>query len=214
MSHLNDENIIIVIRKKKKIEISLAMDSDMSDRPKEKERNRVVSVRDSGMILDDDGPPSRISKKLKDSHRPPGGSETADLGSSPPDDRRFAVSYKDSLLGDLPGAYAKAFFGEDMDADVADEVNSNEEDEPAQVGEVVIKFPRELKRRIRAPWSTSLIVKVFGRLVGYLFLVNKLKSLWQPSGGFSCVDLGLGFFLVKFDVRDDFEGVLKGGLGL
>ncbi len=36
----------------------------MSDRPKEKERNRVVSVRDSGMILDDDGAPPQISKKL------------------------------------------------------------------------------------------------------------------------------------------------------
>ena len=183
----------------------------MSDRPKEKERNRIVSVRDSGLLLDDDGAPPRIAKKIKDSHRTPGGSEIAGLGGSPSDDRRSAVSYKDSLLGDLPGAYTKAFFGEDMEADAADDVSSDEEDEPAQVGEVIIKFPRDLKRRIRAPWNTSLIVKVFGRSVGYLFLVNKLKSLWQPSGGFSCVDLGLGFFLVKFAAKDDFEGVLKGG---
>ena len=183
----------------------------MSDRPKEKERNRIVSVRDSGLLLDDDGAPPRIAKKIKDSHRTPGGSEIAGLGGSPSDDRRSAVSYKDSLLGDLPGAYTKAFFGEDMEADAADDVSSDEEDEPAQVGEVIIKFPRDLKLRIRAPWNTSLIVKVFGRSVGYLFLVNKLKSLWQPSGGFSCVDLGLGFFLVKFAAKDDFEGVLKGG---
>ncbi|GMY20351.1 hypothetical protein FCV25MIE_15590, partial [Fagus crenata] len=52
-------------------------DSDMSDRPKEKERNRIVSVRDSGLLLDDDGAPPRTSKKIKDSHRSPGGSEIA-----------------------------------------------------------------------------------------------------------------------------------------
>ena len=47
--------------------------------------------------------------------------------------------------------------------------------------------------------------------MGYLFLVNRLKSLWKPIGGFSCVDLGLGFFLVKLDLAEDFDRILKGG---
>lgn len=75
------------------------------------------------------------------------------------------------------------------------EVYSDDEDgDPPEEGEVVIKFSKELKQRIRAPWNTSLIVKVFGRSVGYMFLVNKLKILWRMAGNFSCVDLGLGFF--------------------
>jgi hypothetical protein len=42
-------------------------------------------------------------------------------------------------------------------------------------------------------------------------LVNRLKSIWKPAGGFSCVDLGLGFFLVKLELVDDFDRILKGG---
>jgi hypothetical protein len=76
---------------------------------------------------------------------------------------------------------------------------------------VVIRFTRDLKQKIRAPWSTSLIVKVFGRSVGYVFLVNKLKFMWKAFGNFSCVDLGEGFFLIRFDSRTSFEEVLKGG---
>uniref|UniRef100_A0A2N9HPR9 CCHC-type domain-containing protein n=1 Tax=Fagus sylvatica TaxID=28930 RepID=A0A2N9HPR9_FAGSY len=118
------------------------------------------------------------------------------------------MSYRDSLLGELSGAYEQAFFGSAMEDDL---VSSDEEEDPPEDGEVVISIPRETKLRIRAPWSTSFIVKVFGRSVGYLFLVNRLKSLWKPIGGFSCVDLGLGFFLVKLDLADDFDRILKGG---
>jgi hypothetical protein len=92
-----------------------------------------------------------------------------------------------------------------------DGASSDEDSEEPEDGEVIIKIPREMKERIRAPWSTSFIVKVFGRSVGYLFLVNRLKSLWKPTGGMSCIDLGLGFFLVKLDWKDDFEHILKGG---
>jgi hypothetical protein len=113
-------------------------------------------------------------------------------------------------LGEIPGAYERAFFGSSMEDDGG--VYSDDEDgDPPEEGEVVIKFSKELKQRIRAPWNTSLIVKVFGRSVGYMFLVNKLKSLWRMAGNFSCVDLGLGFFLVRFDSCDGFEHVLKAG---
>lgn len=131
-----------------------------------------------------------------------GGSETGS-----PIGTRSGISYKESLLGAILGAYERAFFGSSMEEDEFS--SSDEDDEPLAEGEVVIKFSSELKRRIRAPWSASLIVKVFGRFVGYMFLVNKLKAIWRTNNGFSCVDLGLGFFLVKFENRDDFEDVLR-----
>jgi hypothetical protein len=62
----------------------------------------------------------------------------------------------------------------------------NQPRELAEVGEVIIRFPWELKHRICAPWSKSLIVKVFGRSVGYLFLVNNLNHYGNPQGA-SCV---------------------------
>ena len=115
------------------------------------------------------------------------------------------------MLGELPGAYEQAFFCHGME-DVGGIISDEDEDiEPPEEGEVIVKFSKELKQQIREPWSTSLIIKVFGRSVGYMFLVNKLKFLWKAVGNFSCVDLGLGFFLVRFDSRDGFEDVLKGG---
>jgi hypothetical protein len=56
-----------------------------------------------------------------------------------------------------------------MEEDGGDVSEQEEDDEPPEDGEVVIKFPRELKQKSRAPWCTSLIVKVFGRSVGYVF---------------------------------------------
>nr|POF08522.1 hypothetical protein CFP56_58550 [Quercus suber] len=54
-------------------------------------------------------------------------------------------------------------------------------------GLITVKFPRELKSRIRSPWSKALIVKVYGRSVG--------KE----------------FFLVRFSTKEDCEAVLRNG---
>lgn len=40
---------------------------------------------------------------------------------------------------------------------------------------------------------------------------DRLKSLWKPSGGFDILDLGHGFFLVKFDEKGDRMKVIKRG---
>ena len=186
----------------------------MSDRPKEKERNRASDrVKVSGGGPTEGDPNNRSSKKHKESHSPPGDetSPSADaipVDSIPVDGRHVGISYKASLVGELLEAYEQAFFGVAMEAD---DVSSDEEEDVPELGEVIIRFPRELKCRIKAPWSTSLIVKVFGRTVRYIFLINKLKALWKSAGDFSCVDLGSSFFLVKFESKNDFEEVLRGG---
>jgi hypothetical protein len=199
-------------------------DTDMSDRPKEKDR--VRSSRDSGEHFghsaDDDGASRRSNKKHKDFHtlaNPEIVSDAEHMPIGQPEvesvthvgTRKPRVSYKESLIGVIPGAYESAFFGSSMEEDGGDISDEEEEDEPPEDGEVVIKFPRELKQKIRAPWCTSLIVKVFGRSMGYIFLVNKLKNMWKSSGNFSYVDLGLGFFLIRFESKEGFEDVLKGG---
>ena len=197
-------------------------DTDMSDRPKEKDRVRSVNGDHLGHSFEDDGISRRNNKKHKESHSIPvpetGHGSDSPIGdvepvSAPtsPIRARTGISYKDSLIGVLPGAYEYAFFGNNMEDDGIISSDEEEDVEPPEEGEVVIKFTRELKHRIRAPWSTSLIVKVFGRSVGYVFLVNKLKTMWNFAGNFSCVDLGLGFFLIRFDSQSGFEDVLKRG---
>uniref|UniRef100_A0A2N9IKD9 CCHC-type domain-containing protein n=1 Tax=Fagus sylvatica TaxID=28930 RepID=A0A2N9IKD9_FAGSY len=192
-------------------------DTDMSDRPKEKDRVRSgCDIRGElfKQSVEDDGANHRNNKKHKENHvtsNPEVGETEVFVDSNEPSSPikvRSGITYKDSLVGVIPGAYENAFFGNNMEDDGG---VSSDEEEDSEDGEVVIRFAHELKQKIRAPWSTSLIVKVFGRSVGYVFLVNKLKFMWKAFGNFSCVDLGEGFFLIRFDLKSSFEEVLKGG---
>uniref|UniRef100_A0A2N9HIV3 CCHC-type domain-containing protein n=1 Tax=Fagus sylvatica TaxID=28930 RepID=A0A2N9HIV3_FAGSY len=176
------------------------MDTDMSDRLKVKIR---ASGDKSGHSHEDGDSGRRSNKKMIDTHAIPTGEMDIDrvpiMGGEALERKepisplgvRIGVSYKESLLGELPRAYEQAFFGHGMEDDGGISLDDDDDIEPPEEGEVVVKFSRELKQRIREPWSTSLIIKVFGRSVGYMFLVNKLKYLWKVTGNFSCVDLGL-----------------------
>jgi len=70
------------------------------------------------------------------------------------------------------------------------ELDSNEEVEELSEGFALVSLSKETKQRIRAPCSKALIMKVFGRTVGYKFLHSRLMNLWKPSGRVHMVDLG------------------------
>nr|XP_023923989.1 uncharacterized protein LOC112035390 [Quercus suber]POE96202.1 uncharacterized protein CFP56_71380 [Quercus suber] len=117
-------------------------------------------------------------------------------------------SFKDRLIGDIPSAYTQAFsFGETME----DDEESDEEVENLREGLVAIRFSRGFKKQIQTPWTRALIVKVYGKSVTLSFLHNRLLSMWKPAGRLDCVDLGHGFFLTRFYLRDDYEAKLKKG---
>lgn len=69
----------------------------------------------------------------------------------------------------------------------------------------------ETKQRIRAPWARALTVKVFGRTVGYHFLLSRVTALWKPAGKIDCIDLGKDYFLIRFSLLEDHDSVLKKG---
>nr|POE67482.1 uncharacterized protein CFP56_51153 [Quercus suber] len=62
---------------------------------------------------------------------------------------------------------------------------------------------------------TSLRTYHQGKLLlsslGFHFLRSRLTSMWKPSGKMDCIDLGYGFFLIKFSFKEDHARVLKGG---
>ena len=66
-------------------------------------------------------------------------------------------SLRDKHMGEIPGAYTRAFcFEEFMDEDA----KSDDEVETLRQGMVAMKFSKELKQEIRRPWVRALIVKV------------------------------------------------------
>nr|XP_023928684.1 uncharacterized protein LOC112040023 [Quercus suber] len=78
-------------------------------------------------------------------------------------------------------------------------------------GMVDVKLSKETKARFRSPWTKALIVKVYGKSVGYSYLTFKINSLRKLIARMDCVNLGHDFFLIKFSDDSDYDKVLRGG---
>lgn len=96
-------------------------------------------------------------------------------------------SYRDKLLGEIPGAFEQAF---DSGCSMESEAESDDEFSDLLLGEKAVKLFGSTKYWIRAQWTKALIVNVIGRTVGYSFLHPRIFSLWKPSGKMECVNLG------------------------
>jgi len=119
-----------------------------------------------------------------------------------------AVSFKDKVVGEILGAYTQAFnFGDLME----DDAESNDEVNAFREGLVAVNFSKEFKQHIRNPWARALIVKVYGKSIGFNFLQSRLLSLWKLVGRLDYVDLGHRFFLTTLSLKEDHEAVLKKG---
>ena len=121
---------------------------------------------------------------------------------------RKLVSYKDCLVGDIPGAYEQAFnFGKDWE----EEYELDTKLEPLLEGMAEVKLSKETKARIRVSWSKALIVKVYYRSVGFNYLTFKINALCKSMVKMNCVNLGRDFFLIRFSSTEDYDHVLCGG---
>lgn len=172
----------------------------MEARPK----HRVLSREEEAEI-------SRSKKKVKDVHHAGFNDGTSEGGQSQWHQGTWGSpkkSFKDKLVGEIPGAFAKAFDFTDL---IEDEAESDDEMLDLREGLAAVKLSRETKLRIRSPWALTLIIKLFGKAVGFNFLHSKLNLLWKPSGRFDLVNLGHGFYSVRFSLKEDLNAVLEKG---
>lgn len=132
------------------------------------------------------------TKKVKEDHR----------------EGNTSVSYKESLVGEIPGAYEQAFVA---DYGMETEVHSDDEESDPEAGVIAVNLSGVRKARIRAKWTNALIVKVVGKTVGYQFLISMLMVLWKPSSRLDCIALGKDFFLTRFPLKEEYARVLQGG---
>ena len=74
-----------------------------------------------------------------------------------------------------------------------------------------IQLTPELKNQLVGPWKTSVILKLMGRPLGYQALQTRLAGIWRPTGTTHLIDLGYGFFIMRFDVLKDYQHALMDG---
>uniref|UniRef100_A0A7N2R4Z1 CCHC-type domain-containing protein n=1 Tax=Quercus lobata TaxID=97700 RepID=A0A7N2R4Z1_QUELO len=71
-----------------------------------------------------------------------------------------------------------------------------------------IRVPTELKRKLAVPWQTSIILKIMGCPLGYQALQTRLASIWRPRGMMHLIDIGYGYFIMRFDLVKDYQHAL------
>lgn len=78
-------------------------------------------------------------------------------------------------------------------------------------GEPVITIGSEVLEAMNGLWKQCMIVKVLGRTVPIAVLNRKLRDLWKPRGAMYVMDLPRQFFMIRFEVEDEYLAALTGG---
>lgn len=78
-------------------------------------------------------------------------------------------------------------------------------------GEPVITIGEEVLTAMNGLWKRCMIIRVLGRNVSILSLSRKLKELWKPKGSMFVMDLPRHFFMVRFELEEEYMAALSGG---
>ncbi|KAI9098368.1 hypothetical protein K1719_024993 [Acacia pycnantha] len=74
-----------------------------------------------------------------------------------------------------------------------------------------IEFSREVRDVMVKGMERTLVIKLLGRTITYRDLMARTQSLWQLRGSCQIVDMVQRFYLVTFDLEEDYTKVLTGG---
>ncbi|KAI9075409.1 hypothetical protein K1719_042659 [Acacia pycnantha] len=58
----------------------------------------------------------------------------------------------------------------------------------------------------------TLVIKLLGRSITYVDLMNRTQNLWKPKGSYQLVDMERNFYFALFDLEKDYAKALTGGL--
>ncbi|KAK5773018.1 hypothetical protein PVK06_049321 [Gossypium arboreum] len=122
-----------------------------------------------------------------------------------------AASWKDKLFGTGSSGTSQdvARFEGDMDEDFIllddDIIRTNVNRIPT------IEFSDRVKEILYKEMEMTVVLKLLGRNISYSVLFNRITSLWRPIQPFQLMDIENGYFLAKFQNREDYDKVLTQG---
>ncbi|CAA7051321.1 unnamed protein product [Microthlaspi erraticum] len=128
--------------------------------------------------------------------RPPG---------DPPDSQgSWAMKVRGTNAGGMPTP-------ESLIDDEFVEARMNVEFPEGEDGEPVITIGEEVMVAMHGMWKQCMIVKVLGRSISIPVLSRKLRELWKPKGAMYVMDLPRSFFIIRFELEDEYLAALTGG---
>ncbi|EOA14396.1 hypothetical protein CARUB_v10027591mg [Capsella rubella] len=78
-------------------------------------------------------------------------------------------------------------------------------------GEPVFTVGQEVVEAMSGLWKQCMIVKVFGKNISIAAMSRKLNELWKPRGAMHVLDLPRQFFMVRFEIEEEYLEALTGG---
>nr|XP_025637165.1 uncharacterized protein LOC112732618 [Arachis hypogaea] len=115
------------------------------------------------------------------------------------------ISFRDKVIGpEKSKAFALA--GSLSGDSIATVVGKQGDSQPP-----CVNFTEEAKLCLAEPYREALVIKVLDKNYSYTALSHKLRMVWRIKGGFDLLDVGFGYFMVKFDACEDREKVMLGG---
>ncbi|GLT99258.1 hypothetical protein SLE2022_167060 [Rubroshorea leprosula] len=84
-------------------------------------------------------------------------------------------------------------------------------DAPTQVKVPKVRIPKEIWQRLCTPWKNAVIIKLLGKSINFHVLHARLLKEWRTNHEFEIIDVGLGYYIVKFSSSQDCSMVLTGG---
>ncbi|KAI9119592.1 hypothetical protein K1719_009468 [Acacia pycnantha] len=119
-------------------------------------------------------------------------------------DTRASVSYKNKLLNQDRAGLAPPLRQEVVITDKDYHV-SIDGDIPS------IEFSKEIREVLVRGMERTVIIKLLGRSITYHVLLTKIQAMWHMKGSFHLIDMEGGFYMVTFDLAEDYTQVLTGG---
>ena len=78
-------------------------------------------------------------------------------------------------------------------------------------GEPVITIGEEVLEAMNGLWKRCMIVKVLGSQIPISVMSRKLRELWKPTGAMFVMDLPRHFYMVRFELEEEYMAALTGG---
>ncbi|GKV19005.1 hypothetical protein SLEP1_g29305 [Rubroshorea leprosula] len=122
-------------------------------------------------------------------------------------------SFRDSLLDGLANKTPPLVSYEELvEANLAvDSPMADDGADPPQVKVPRVKIPKAIWQRLCVPWKNAVIIKLLGKSINFRILHARLLKEWRTEQEYEVIDVGMGYFIVRFATPEDCSRILTGG---
>lgn len=152
---------------------------------------------------------ARSTKRMKESSEAPPSDVTAAAAPR---------SFRDSLVQGLHNKEKAIVTRDELDAVEARALQQiSDSFMSADIPEVVVStvpqlwIDDEIHEKLCKPWRNSVIIKLLGKSISFFTLRARLARDWKTEYEYEIIDVGLGYYVVKFQSFPDSMAVLTGG---